>query len=118
MKVKHSSKLLKCNLNLFLPAGEEAQIPPVHPSRPEGGQRASTPDGLVLRQTPSTTTALSAAADPQPATAALQLPHHSARPSKVSINHESVTSVCVCLCACVHGWTIYIYCITLYISLS
>lgn len=75
----------------LLCVGEEAEVPPVHPSRPEGRQRAPAPDGLVLREAPPSAAALFAAADPQPATAALQLPHHPARPSQVSVKHD-----CVC----------------------
>lgn len=74
--------------------GEEAKVPPVHPSRPEGGQRASAPDGLVLRQAPPAAAALPAATDPQSATAALQLPHHSTRPSQVSTHNDPVCVWC------------------------
>lgn len=66
--------------------GEEAQVSPVHPSRPESRQGASTADGLVLRQATPAAAAVPAAADPQSATAALQLPHHPACPSQVSTN--------------------------------
>lgn len=74
-------------------AGEEVEVPPVHPSRPESRQRASSPDGLVLREAPPTAAALPAAADPQPATAALQLPHHPACPSQVSVKHDRACGV-------------------------
>lgn len=46
---------------------EEAQVPPVHPTRPEGRKISTSTNGLRLRTAPSTTATLPAAADPQPA---------------------------------------------------
>ena len=48
--------------------GEEAQVPPVHSSGPEG-REVSSAHGLGLRPTPPAAAALPAAADPQPAEA-------------------------------------------------
>ena len=64
--------------------GEEAQIPPVHPPGPEGGEVASA-HGLCLRPAAPAAAALPAAADPQPAAAApLQLPRAARSSAQVS----------------------------------
>ena len=64
--------------------GEEAQIPPVHPPGPEGGEVPSA-HGLRLRPAAAAAAALPAAADPQPAAAApLQLPRAARSATQVS----------------------------------
>lgn len=64
--------------------GEEAEVPPVHPPRPEGRPRAAPSAGLHLRQDPPPAAALPPAADHQPAAATLQLPHHPSCTTQVS----------------------------------
>lgn len=64
--------------------GEEAQIPPVHPPGPEGGEVPSA-HGLCLRPAAPAAAALPAAADPEPAAAALQLPDHPACATQVRL---------------------------------
>ena len=64
--------------------GEEAQIPPVHPPGPEGGEVASA-HGLCLRPAAPAAAALPAAADPEPAAPALQLPDHPACATQVRL---------------------------------
>ena len=64
--------------------GEEAQVPPVHPPGPEGGEVPSA-HGLCLRPAAPAAAALPAAADPQPAAAApLQLPRAARSSTQVS----------------------------------
>ena len=62
--------------------GEEAEVPPVHSTRSEGGEEWAA-DGLQLRPAAPAAAALPAAADPEPAAAALQLPDHPARAAQV-----------------------------------
>ena len=64
--------------------GEEAEVPPVHPARSEGGEEWAA-HGLQLRPAAPAAAALPAAADPQPAAAALQLPDHPARATQVRL---------------------------------
>ena len=64
--------------------GEEAQVPPVHPPRPEGGEVPSA-HGLCLCPAAPAAAALPTAADPQPAAAApLQLPRAARSSTQVS----------------------------------
>lgn len=69
--------------------GEEAEVPPVHPARSEGGEERAA-HGLQLRPAAPAAAALPAAADPQPAAAAaLQLPDHPACATQVRAGVEA-----------------------------
>lgn len=62
--------------------GKEAEVPPVHSSRPERREERAAP-GLQLRPPAAAAAAVPAAADPEPAAAALQLPGHPACATQV-----------------------------------
>lgn len=64
-------------------AGEEVEVPSVHPPRPEAGAQRGA-DGLDVRPPPAAAAALPAAPDPKPA-AAVRLPARPAACSQVRL---------------------------------